>query len=161
MAVDYFLQIDGIKGEAGDSKHAGEIEIDSFSWGVSNAGTHSSGSGGGAGKASFQDIHFTAKVNKASPQLMQACAQGTHIGKATLTVRKQGGDQQEYYTVILTDVLISSYQAGGHDGANSVPTDSFSLNFTKVCFDYKPQKKDGSLDAPQHGGWDLKTNAKA
>lgn len=161
MAADYFLQIDGIKGEAGDSKLGGQIEVDSFSWGASNAGTHSSGSGGGAGKVSFQDIHFTAKVSKASPQLMQACAQGTHIGKVVLTVRKQGGDQQDYYKIVLSDVLVSSYQSGGHDGSNSVPTDSFSLNFTKIEFDYKPQKKDGSLDSPQHGGWDLKTNAKA
>ena len=29
--VDYFLKIDGIKGESQDTKHAGEIEIQSFS----------------------------------------------------------------------------------------------------------------------------------
>src|SRR3712207_8560183 len=35
--------------------------------------------GGGAGKVTMQDFHFTMKMNKASPKLMLACAQGDHI----------------------------------------------------------------------------------
>jgi hypothetical protein len=34
MAVDAYLQIDGIKGESADSNHVGWIEITSASWGV-------------------------------------------------------------------------------------------------------------------------------
>jgi len=34
MAVDMFLKIDGIEGDARDSRHKGEIEILSFSWGA-------------------------------------------------------------------------------------------------------------------------------
>ena len=72
MAIaDVFLKIsDGIDGESLDDKHKNEIEIDSFSWGVTQSGTAGrTGTGQGAGKASFQDIHFTAKVNKSSPTL--------------------------------------------------------------------------------------------
>src|ERR1700722_2677078 len=58
-AVDYFLTLDGIKGESADDKHKGEIDIMSFSWGATNTGTHASGGGGGAGKVNFQDIHIT------------------------------------------------------------------------------------------------------
>jgi len=157
-AVDYFLKIDGIEGESGDSKHKGEIEILSFSWGATNTGSHSGGSGGGAGKVVLQDLHFTTKVNKASPKLFQACATGEHIKKAVLTVRKAGKDQQEYYVIKMDDLLVSSYQSGGHEGGDPIPTDQFSLNFTKISYDYKPQKTDGSLDAAQHGGWDVKAN---
>jgi len=159
MAVDFFLEIDGIKGESGDSKLKETIEVESFSWGCTNAGSHAGGSGGGAGKVSYQDVHFTTHVNKASPLLMLACATGQHIKKAVLHVRKQGGDQQEYYTVKMEDLLVSSYQSGGHTGSG-VPTDQFALNFTKIEFDYKPQKADGTLEAAAHGGWDLKKNAK-
>jgi type VI secretion system secreted protein Hcp len=60
MAFDAFLKLDGIDGESADAKYKGAIEILSFSWGVSNAGSHGSGSGGGAGKASFQDLHFVS-----------------------------------------------------------------------------------------------------
>jgi type VI secretion system secreted protein Hcp len=118
------------------------------------------GSGGGAGKVSYQDLHCTTGVNKSSPLLMLYCANGQHIKKAVLHVRKQGGDQQEYYTVTMSDLLVSSYQSGGQAGGSSVPTDQFSLNFTTIKFDYKPQKADGTLDSAIAGGWDLKKNAK-
>ena len=32
MSVDYFLKIDGIDGEATDSKHTNEIQVESFKW---------------------------------------------------------------------------------------------------------------------------------
>jgi len=49
--VDYFLKIDGIDGESQDSKHKGDIELESFSWGATQAGTSSYGGGMGAGKS--------------------------------------------------------------------------------------------------------------
>lgn len=158
MASDYLLKIDGIDGESTDSKHKNEIDIESFSWGVSNAGAHSGGGGGGAGKASFQDVHFTTKVSKASPKLALACACGTHIKKAVLTIRKQGKEQQEFYVVTLEDLLVSSYQSGGHEGGGGVPTDQFSLNFAKIKFTYKAQKADGSLDTGVDFVYNVKEN---
>jgi type VI secretion system secreted protein Hcp len=160
MASDYLLMIEGIKGESNDSKHKGEIEIESFSWGATNTGSHAAGGGGGAGKVSYQDFHFTTGVNKASPLLMLACATGQHIKKAVLTVRKQGGDQQEFYTITMEDLLVSSYQSGGHSGGNTLPVDQFSLNFAKIKFGYKPQKPDGTLDSEVTAGYDLKANKK-
>ncbi len=158
MASDYLLEIDGIKGESSDSKHKGTIEIDSFSWGATNSGSHASGGGGGSGKVSFQDLHFTTSVNKASPLLMLSCATGKHIKKAVLFVRKAGGDQQDYYKVTMEDLLVSSYQSGGHAGGNAIPTDQFSLNFTKIEFAYKPQMADGSLDSEILHKYDVKQN---
>jgi type VI secretion system secreted protein Hcp len=160
VASDYLLKLDGIKGESTDAKHKDEIEIESFSWGCTQPGTFSSGGGGGAGKVSFQDIHFTTRVSVASPNLMVACASGQHIKVATLTVRKAGKDQQEYYIVKLSDNLVSSYQSGGSEGSNALPVDQFSLNFAKIEFEYKSQKPDGTLGAPVKGGWDLKANKK-
>lgn len=160
MASDYLLKIDGIKGESTDAKHPDEIEVESFSWGATQPGTFSTGGGGGAGKVSFQDLHFTSRVSVASPNLMIACASGQHIKVATLTVRKAGKEQQEYYIIKLSDNLVSSYQSGGSEGANALPVDQFSLNFAKIEFEYKSQKPDGTLGAPVKGGWDLKTNKK-
>ncbi len=160
MASDFLLEIDGIKGESKDKKHQDTIEVDSFSWGVSNAGSHGSNAGGGAGKASFQDIHFTSQVGKASTLLALSCASGKHIKKAVLYVRKQGETQQDYYTLTLEDLLVSSYQSGDHAGGSSIPTDQFSLNYTKIKYEYKPQKADGSLDAPTTMTWDVKTHSK-
>ena len=162
MATDFLLEIDGIKGELSDKTFKGAIELETFSWGASNAGSHAAGGGGGAGKASFQDLHFTTSVSKASPNLMLFCANGTHIKKAVLHVRKQGGEQKEYYTLTLEDLLVSSYQSGGHSSTPSAPpVDQFSLNFTKITYAYKQQKPDGSLDTAVETVWNVKTNSKA
>jgi type VI secretion system secreted protein Hcp len=156
MAADFFLEIDGIKGESQDGKHKDKIEILSYSFGCSNAGSFASGGGGGSGKASFQDMHFSSRVHKGSPLLMDACARGTHIPKATLSCRKAGGKQQEYLTWKLTDILVSSYQLGGADAGDALPTDQFSLNFTKIEFSYAPQKKDGTLDTAITRSYNIK-----
>ena len=71
MASDIFAKIGDIKGESLDDKHKDEIEVLSWSWGVSNAGQMRGGSGGGEGKASFHDLSFTHKIDKASPVLLQ------------------------------------------------------------------------------------------
>jgi len=110
--VDYFLKIDGISGESTDDKHRGEIEVASFSWGVTQTSTRATG-GAGAGKATFQDFHFTKLSDKASPTLFQKCATGAHIKHAVLTARKAGENQQEFLKITLSDLLVSSYQSGG------------------------------------------------
>jgi type VI secretion system secreted protein Hcp len=156
MGADFLLMIDGIKGESQQDKHKDEIEIESFSWGATQQGAHGGGGGGGAGKVSFQDLHFTSRVGKHSPLLVKACATGQHIKKAVLTVRKSGGDQQEYYKVTLEDLLVSSYQSGGSEGSNALPVDQFALNFAKIEFAYSPQKPDGKLDAPVIAKYALK-----
>lgn len=121
-ASDYLLEIDGVKGESKDDKHKGAIEIESFSWGVSNLG--SSGGGGGTGKVSFQDLHFTTRISKASPQLMLACATGKHFPSATLFVRKSGGSTNEYYKITLEEVLVSSMQQTGPGSNGGTSTDT-------------------------------------
>ena len=159
-AVDFFLKLDGVDGESTDDKHKNEIDVESWSWGETQAGTHAGGGGGGAGKVQMQDFHFVMKVNKATPKLMLACATGQHIKEAKLTCRKAGGGQQEYMVIKMADLLVSSYQTGGSAGSSVVPTDQVSLNFSKIEFEYKEQKADGSLGAPVKAGYDLKANKK-
>jgi len=156
-AVDYFLKIDTIPGESTDSKHKNEIDVESWSWNQSNSGTHAGGGGGGAGKVNMGDFSFTMRVNKASPKLFLACANGQHIKEALLVCRKAGKDQQEYLKIKLTDLLISGYQTGGSTG-DVVPIDQISLNFSKIEVSYAPQKTDGTLDSPTVHNYDLKAN---
>jgi type VI secretion system secreted protein Hcp len=153
MASDIFAKIGDIKGESLDDKHKDEIEVLSFSWGVSNTGSMASGSGGGEGKATFHDLSFVHNVDKASPVLMQACATGTHLKEATITHRKAGKGQQEFMIVKMNDVIITSVTHGGSGDGHS---ENVSLAFAKVNVEYKPQKADGSLDAGIHFKYDLK-----
>jgi type VI secretion system secreted protein Hcp len=154
-AVDYFLKIDGVDGESQDAKHKGAIQIESFSWGANNQGSFGFGGGGGAGKAQMQDFHFVMRVNKASPKLMLACANGEHIGKAVLTCRKAGKEQQEYLKFTFSDVLVSSYITSG-SGGDIIPMDQISLNYSKIEYEYREQDAKGGLQGPIKAQYDLK-----
>lgn len=154
MASDIFAKIGDIKGESLDSKHKDEIEVLSILWGVSNAGSMAMGSGGGEGKATFQDIVFTHTVDKSSPVLMQACATGTHYKDATIVHRKAGKEQHEYLIYKLVDVIVTGVQ---HSHSGDGPGhENVSLAFSKVSMEYKAQKADGSLDAGVFFKYDIK-----
>ena len=157
MAADIFAKIGDIKGESLDDKHKGEIDVLSWSWGVTQSGSMAHGGGGGEGKAHFNDFSFTHSVDKASPVLLKACATGEHIKEATLTVRKAGKGQQEFLIIKMNDIIITGVTpSGAGDGAGTA--EHIALQFAKVDLEYKPQKPDGSLDAGVHFVFDIKNN---
>jgi type VI secretion system secreted protein Hcp len=155
-AFDYFLKIDGIPGESTDAKHKDEIEVLSWSWGETQEIAPSPGGGGGTGKVAMTDLHVSANLSKASPQLLLACASGKHIKSAVLAGRRGGKAQAEFLTFSLSDVLVSGYQTGG--ATAEAPLDSISLNFSKIEVTYKQQTAKGSLGPAIRVGWDRKTN---
>ena len=158
MTAQIFARIGNIKGESTDARHKDEIEVLSWSWGLSNAGTPAHGGGGGAtGKASFHDFSFTHHLDKASPVLMAACATGEHIKDAAITVRKAGKGQQEYLVITMADVIVTSVSTSlSEEGGATI--EGVTLAFAKVDLEYKPQKPDGSLDTGLHFRYDLKAN---
>lgn len=156
---NYFLKIDGIDGESADEKHAGSIDIESWSWGVSSPGSHAGGGGGGAGKVHMQDLVVTRQLDKASPKLMLACATGQMLRSALLICRRtvSDGEPVEYYRIRLTDVLVTSVQTSGHSG-ESVPTESLSLNFAKIEWEYVPVDRSGRPEEPVRAEFDQRLN---
>ncbi|MCD0463704.1 Hcp family type VI secretion system effector [Roseiconus lacunae] len=158
MAVDMFLDIKGeIKGESQDDKHKDEIDVLAWSWGMSQSGSFHVGSGGGAGKASFQNIAVTKWVDCSSPILMIYCANGDHFPSAKLTVRKAGKNPLEYLVIEMKDVLVSDVSTGGSGGEDRL-TENVSLNFRQVKVSYKTQKKDGSGGPEKQFAWDIAAN---
>jgi type VI secretion system secreted protein Hcp len=146
-AADFFLKIDGIQGESEDKTHKDEIQILSFSWGVSNSGSGAFGSGSGSGKASVSDISLQKYVDKSTPNLWKYCFLGKTVGDAIITVRKAGGDSPvEYLVYNLTEVFISSVQDSGSEGGG-IAMESISLNFAKVEITYTIQSADGTAGA--------------
>ena len=172
MAVfDAFLKLDGIKGESTDDKHKGEIDILSFSWGLSQASAGSAagaGLGGGVGKAHFQDITITKKVDAATPLLFLNCANGADIATGLLTVRKAGGDQLEYLKIKLTHSLIMSAKAHGSEAtplpggiSDEIPIEEILISFQKIEFNYQPQDSTGkAVGGAILAGWDVKASKK-
>jgi type VI secretion system secreted protein Hcp len=160
MAESWFLKIDGIEGESTDQSHKGEIDVLAWSWGVSQAGTTATGTGGGAGKASFQDFHFVSQISKASPKLFLAAASGSHIKWAALGgVRGSGKSKSdEFLKYKLSDIIVSSVQHSDAEGGP--PTEQFSLNYSKIEMTYSSQAPSGKLGPSVSAGWNVFKNVK-
>ena len=157
MTTSIFARIGTIKGESRDTKHKDEIEVLSWSWGLSQSGTAGQAGGAGAGKVSFHDFTFTHHVDKASPLLMKACATGEHIKGATVTVRKPGKGQQEYLVITMTDLHVTSVSTNV-SAEGDTTTESVGLAFAKVDLEYKPQKPDGTPEVGVHFKYDVKAH---
>jgi type VI secretion system secreted protein Hcp len=160
MAADYYLQLDGIKGESADSKHQGWIECASVNWSITQPKSATASTGGGhtAERAELGEIHISKLVDLASPMLAQLCACGKTIPKAKLEMQRADGDGQpiKYFEVELENVLIAhlapNFAGGGF------PTESLGLKFSKVKWKYTQQKIGGGASGNTAGGWDLASN---
>jgi len=164
MAFDAFLQIDGIPGESTDDAHADWIEILSYSCGVSQTASASSSSGGGATaeRADFQDFSIVKALDKASPKLAVACADGTHIASIIIELCRAGGDKVKYMEYKLTDCIVSSVRPGGSSsGGETLPLEEVSFNYAKIEWTYTQQGIVGGAGGGNvAAGWDLKANSK-
>lgn len=162
MAVDMFMKIGDIKGESTDKKHPNEIDVLSWSWGISNSGTTHQGGGGGSGKANVQDLSFTKYIDASSHALLLAASNGQHYGKANLVVRKAGGKGApiEYIKIEMDEVMVTSVSCGGSGGEDRL-TENVTLNFAKVKYEYTPQKPDGTPDTTKEMTYDIAANDNA
>jgi type VI secretion system secreted protein Hcp len=157
-AHDYFLRIDGMPGESQDAKHAGEIDVLSCTWGATNPGPVAAGGAAATAKAQLDPIAVTMRTSKASPLLFAAAAGAQRIKQAVLTARRSGAQQQDYLVVTLADVFVTAFRSAGEASGGLV--DQVTLGFGRIEIEYRPQKPDGSLDAPVKSGWDARTGKK-
>jgi type VI secretion system secreted protein Hcp len=160
MAIDVYLQIDGIKGESQDSTHQGWIEVASAQWGVAqpviDAGSATSGRT--SGRSEYHTLGRSKLADLASPVLMQYCTNGKAIPKAKLEMMRADGDGKrvKYYEVELENVLIANMEQMVHEG--SILRDNIGLKFSKVKWRYSQQKIGGGTGGNTAGGWDLSCN---
>jgi type VI secretion system secreted protein Hcp len=160
MAIDVYLQIDGIKGESMDDKHKDWIECTSVNWGVSQPRSATASTGGGhtAERCEHKEVVFTKLADLASPILLQTCSAGKTIPKAKLEfMRADGqGERIKYFEIELENVLIGAIMPAVHEG--SIIQEQVGLKFSKIKWKYTQQKVTGGAGGNTSGGWDLATN---
>ncbi|MHC4326994.1 MAG: Hcp family type VI secretion system effector [Planctomycetota bacterium] len=159
MPADAFLKIDGIPGESTDAKHKDQIEVLSYSHGVSQMGSASDSTAGGktTGRCDHQDFSIVKELDKASPELNLQCCKGTHIKEMTLELCSATGDKSPYMRYLFEGVIISSISIGG--GGGGLPTESVTFNYNKINWiyvdtDHETGKKKGEVKK----WWSLKEN---
>lgn len=158
MAQDIFLKINGIDGESEDSVHKSEIEVLSWSWNVSQQSNMHAGSGGGAGKATVDDLQFEHFIDRASPNLVQYCLQGKHIDEARLVVRKAGGSPLEYIKFTMNDLLVTQVSPSGLSTDEARPRETVRLSFSRLKQEYVVQNAQGGSGGVITATFDVKKN---
>jgi type VI secretion system secreted protein Hcp len=156
---DIHLKLDGIKGESTDARHRDEIVVEGWTWGIAHtAPPAGSGGGGAAGRPVFSDLSFTHRVDRASPLLWKACAGGSVIRDAVLSVARNAGSSPDYLLIKLREVRVTAAALADSAADGQAPTETVSLAFARVDYEYRAQRPNGSLDAPVSFGYDLKRN---
>lgn len=160
MAIDVYLQIDGIKGESTDSQHPGWIECENVSWSLTQPKSATASTGGGhtAERVELSEVRFVKIADLSSPLMAQSCASGRTLSKATFEFwRADGqGERIKYYEVELQNVLIGHISQSA--GTGQFLTDSVSLKFSRVRWMYTQQKISGGSGGSTVGGWDAASN---
>lgn len=182
---DFFLKLDGVQGESHDELHAGEIDIDGWSFGVNDYDPNDAGdvravsggrdnlpvfrggerraellSGSGvSGSVRVGDVHLTKRIDAASAPLLKASTTRQKIAKAILTCRKaSGAEALEYLQIQLQDVMVASWRVLAGPG-QPVPVEQLVLSYARIEFTYQPQGTRGSSEGKKHAGWDRRLNA--
>ena len=154
------LQIASIKGNCTISGHPDEIIVNSFSHGVAlpmsgdAANTERT-----AGRPQFSEMNFSKMTDQSTPALYMACVKGDKLGDAIIHIgRNEGGKFMSLMKYTMANAMISNINTSGGGG---VPSDSFSINFTKLQSVFTQQNPDSTMKGTAAFGWDLTTNIAA
>jgi type VI secretion system secreted protein Hcp len=156
-AVDMFLKLGDIQGEAQDAKHEGEIDVLAWSWSMSQT-PPDFGGGGGAGRPLIRALSITKYIDASSAPIYMNLLTGKFIPEATLTVRKAGADPLEFIKIDMKDVLVTSTNPGGSGGEDRL-SENISLNFREVCITYTEQSPQGGAGNEYQTCWNVETNS--
>lgn len=165
MATNMYLEISDpkIEGESTDEIHPNQIEVLSFSHGVSQptSATVSVAGGRTTERCHHQDFVISRYMDKATPELNLHCCQGTHFKKIVLRCYRATGENAtpvEYMVYELENNIISSISVGG--GAGDLPVETITFNYGKISWTYTTQghTAPGGKGANKPTHWDLATN---
>ena len=154
MTTDSHIKFANVEGESTHKDHKNEIEVLSWTWGVTQA-SNIAGGGSGKGKATPGDFLFTHKYDKASPVLAKYCASGKHFPDAKLTARKAGEGQKDFLIVTMKEVFVTGVHPAGGSGGDI--HEQVSCTYKDIEFEYKAQDDKGGLGGAVKFGWNNAT----
>jgi type VI secretion system secreted protein Hcp len=152
MAI--YMNYNNIPGDTTAEGHEKWIELKSLQWGVGRG--ISAPTGGAADREasapSVSEIVVTKDTDVASPKLLNEAYQGEGQDCTIDFCKTDKGKLEVYLTITLNNTMISghSFSSGGDR-----PTESLSLNFTKVEFKNTNMGAAGETGTPDATAYDL------
>ncbi|MBK7614613.1 MAG: type VI secretion system tube protein Hcp [Vitreoscilla sp.] len=128
-----------IKGEVVSEGHTDDIAVVGWNWGLTAASAV--GSTQATGRRSYTALTIHKRVDAATTALMSALATNDEVKEAKLTLRRAGGQQDDYFIIKLAGARITSVQHVGDETGGTHET--VAIAFNKVEVEYKPQKSTG------------------
>jgi type VI secretion system secreted protein Hcp len=128
-----FAKYDGVDGESKDSKHKGEIDVLSWSWGMS-------GDEDGSGPPCAKELVLTKNIDSATPGLVNVARVGTLPNKdipefLILTVEQKKG---QTYTLDFSKPGVKAIHQSNR-GAGDRPTEEVAFYYSEVQLTYGRQ----------------------
>jgi type VI secretion system secreted protein Hcp len=155
--MSIFLKFGSVLGDVEDAGHKNWIDITAAQWNLSRPVSNPAGSTAGRVLSAPQlsELVITKVEDVASIPLIQAALEGAPV-TAQIDFCTTGASQQEvYYTIIMTNAIITSLAQAGSDGR---PVESITFNFTQISFSGTQMDADGTSTSPASYGWDISTN---
>ncbi len=133
-----FLKLGDIQGEATDQDHNGWILLDSMSSPIYRSIPEGAKDQQRArGDTTLGDIEIVRQMDKSTPKLAEACANGTFYPEVEVhfcvTV---GNKQQPYLKYKMSNVIVTSYGFHGVANGDPIPSETVTFGFTDVEWTY-------------------------
>jgi type VI secretion system secreted protein Hcp len=155
MAVDFYLKLDGIDGEAVTKGFEKQISLLSFSWGGSQTSSVAGTGGSGAGKVDLANLSIMKHMDKATTPVFKAMVKGTHIKTGVLSATKAGSDGKVFLKLSFEELFVTSQQVSA---SSEIPTESVSFSYNQIKEEYWTQDEKGTLTATGSVTYNTKTN---
>jgi type VI secretion system secreted protein Hcp len=160
MAIYMKYSSPDISGGVKTAGFVGQIELSSYSWGVSRqVGSAMAGATNrNASVPIVAELVITKPEDEASGNLFKESLAATGTATAVISlVRTDAGGGKLYLEYTLSNVIISSYSVSG--GSDGRPHESLSLNFTKIESKFIPEAVGGDEGDPFPVTYNLETQS--
>ena len=134
-----YIKLPDIDGEVQTNEHEKWIEVYSVSLPIFRSiGEGAKGAQRRQGNTSLGDFVVTKELDSSSPKLAAAVAQGTHMDEVLVHMLSTiNGDEKLVLEIKLSNVVPSGYSFSGMGNMNPRPTETLSMNYTKIEWNYK------------------------
>lgn len=137
--AEIYLKYDGVVGESTDSAHKDEIDVLSWSWGMSSDSKDKKGT-------CIEDLLLTKYVDSATPGFVQSAANRDQPVNAVLTVDRAG---ETTFVLEFSGIGVKEIHTHQAD-ADDRPTEEVAFYYNKVDGTYqRPVDADGTTYDPQ------------